>query len=208
MANHPKPTPEEREKSLKMLGDPPEHGVEPAKAKDWAMRAWMTGNWGNTDIARAIGTSREVVWRWCRQDGWLELREEANLKAARAVVKLTSGDIKEVLGKALKTIKRSIDAYDEEDKVLNPSEMSQVAGVFERLFKVSQLLGGNPTEILQGASLHDVMLKLRTVDIIEYQPLAATLPETRKSPIVVQYEKENERPHNTWEGQADEEPEN
>lgn len=194
-----------------MLGDPPLHGVEPAKARDWAMRAWMTGSWTNIDIAKAIGTSREIVWRWCRQDGWLELREEANLKAAKAVVKLTSADIKEVLGKALKTIKRSIDAYDEEDKVLNPSEMSQVAGVFERLFKVSQLLGGNPTEILQGASLHDVMLKLRTVDIIEYQstPLPkAPLPETPKSPIVLQYEKEIEKPYNTWEGQADEEPEN
>jgi hypothetical protein len=157
---------------LPPLLDPPPY-TERGGGKElraWALDKYLLG-YKQSDIAKALGLPLNNVHYWSKADGWDDAKDEAAEDAIREVVVLSADRIKTTLANTLTVIERNVKHYKEQDEPLTISEVDKLTNIFERLFKVSQLVTGNPTEIFQGENItiHTILAKLKEVDVIEYK---------------------------------------
>ena len=156
---------------LPPLTDPPPYtergGGQELRA--WALSKYLLG-YQQVEIAKAIGLPVNNISYWAKADDWAGEKEAAAQEAIKEVVVLSSNRIKATLSNTLSLIESNINRYKEQDEQLTISEVDKLSTIFERLFKVSQLVTGNPTEIFKGenVTLTTILAKLREVDVIEY----------------------------------------
>lgn len=145
------------------------------QAYEWALDAWWNERESATSICNIIGIPRWKLSQWMYgPDGWKERKAKEIKKAITKQVENDKDKIQSLMAKMFKLLDRSVTRLSDDQHVLSVSEFNSFAGSVEKLFKVRQLMLGNPTDIFaeQGASdltWDKVLHRLKTVDILDFE---------------------------------------
>lgn len=150
------------------------------RAYKWAMDAWWNERESLTNICNIIGVPRWKVNKWVLgEGGWKEKKIKATKHQIAKQVESEKDRIDHLMKKIFGLLDRSVERLSDEMHVLSISEFNTFAGAAEKLFKIRQLMLGNPTDIFaeQGAAevtWDKVIRRLKTVDILDFEAAAET----------------------------------
>ena len=110
--------------------------------------------------------------------GWVTERERAYKKVLQSTLATERLRIDKLLERMLGILEESTLSYMANSEELTLKQYDTFLTSFEKLFKMRQLIMGNPTEIYQQADMtwDKVLAKLKTVDILDYEKLRKEAP--------------------------------
>lgn len=161
---------------------------------EWCKLQWMRDAMSTEDMAVLTGVNRNRISGWIsgssRKDGkgWRHEREERLKQAVSIHLADESKRVQRLLDNMFGILERSVAKLVDERTELGVAAMQKFTTSVESLFKIRQLMVGNPTDIYADAGVQtwaDVVKKLRAVDILDYKVMEQSLPEPVKEDATI-----------------------
>ena len=158
--------------------DPCLYSEDATRAYIWARDAWWKGRHSIQEISEIIDVPYWKVRKWvagtATEYGWAEQKEEVLKNTLRKTVEKEKDRVEYLIKKMVGILGRSVDRLDENKDALSVSEFSSFANSLEKIFKVHQLMLGNPTDIFgvndaSSMTWADVVTKIKENDILDYK---------------------------------------